>query len=45
MPVFFLALAAFAAGLLATFCTGHPSTAEGRTYPAAGPVTPLSHEG
>jgi hypothetical protein len=40
-----LALAAFAAGLLATFCTGHPSSAGGRTYPAARPTTPLPHEG
>ena len=40
-----LALAAFAAGLLATFCTGHPSSAKGQTYPAAGPATPLPHEG
>ena len=38
------ALAAFAAGLLAAFCTGHPSSAKGRTYPAAGPATPLPHE-
>ena len=38
------ALAAFAAGLVATFCTGHPSSAKGRTYPAAGPATPLPHE-
>jgi fucose 4-O-acetylase-like acetyltransferase len=40
-----LALAAFAAGLIATFCTGHPSSAGGRTYPAARPATPLPHEG
>jgi hypothetical protein len=45
MPVFFLALAAFAAGLLATFCTGHPSTADGRTYPASGPAAPVPREG
>jgi fucose 4-O-acetylase-like acetyltransferase len=40
-----VALAAFAAGLLATFCTGHPSSAQDGAYPAAGPATPLPHGG
>jgi hypothetical protein len=36
-----LSLAAFAAGLLATFCTDHPSGAEEQTHPASGPATPV----
>lgn len=41
-----LALAAFAAGLLATFCTGHPSSVEGRARPASWPpATPVTHSG
>ena len=36
-----LALAAFAAGLLATFSTGHRSSAEDQTHPASGPATPV----
>jgi fucose 4-O-acetylase-like acetyltransferase len=35
-----LVLAAFAAGLLATFCTGHPASAEDHACPAAGPPAP-----
>ncbi|HEX7163911.1 MAG TPA: hypothetical protein VF223_22055, partial [Trebonia sp.] len=31
-----LVLTAFAAGLLAIFCTGHPYNAEDRTRPASG---------
>ena len=40
-----LALAAFAAGLLATFCTGHPSNAGNQVHPAPGPPAPVPHEG
>jgi len=36
-----LPLAAFAAGLLAIFCTGHPSGVEDQTHPASGPATPV----
>lgn len=36
----FLALAAFAPGLLATFCTGHPSTAGEQARPASRPPRP-----
>jgi hypothetical protein len=35
-----LVLAAFATGLLATFCTGHPASAEDHACPAAGPPAP-----
>lgn len=44
-------LAVFAAGLLATFCTGRPSDAghlfgaEGQTHPASGPAKPVTHTG
>jgi fucose 4-O-acetylase-like acetyltransferase len=38
-------LAAFAAGLLATFCTGHPSSAEEGARPAPGPATPVHSHG
>jgi hypothetical protein len=41
----FLVLATFAAGLLATFCTGHPSGAHDRAQPASGPTTPVPHTG
>ncbi len=41
----YLALTAFAAGLLATFCTGHPDNAEGRARPAPGATTPVTSEG
>lgn len=40
-----LALAAFAAGLLATFCTGHPSNPEDQAHPASGSATPVTHRG
>lgn len=35
-----LVLGAFATGLLATFCTGHPAGAEDHACPAAGPPAP-----
>lgn len=38
LPV--LVLAALVAGLLATFCTGHPSSAEGQAHRASGPGLP-----
>lgn len=47
LPV--LALAAFAAGLLATFCTGrpsgtgHPASPGDQAHPASGPTMPVTH--
>ncbi|HET9082333.1 MAG TPA: acyltransferase family protein [Trebonia sp.] len=38
-------LAAFTAGLLATFCTGHPSSAEDQARPASGPPAPAARQG
>jgi fucose 4-O-acetylase-like acetyltransferase len=40
-----LDLTAFAAGLLATFCTGHPSNADGHIHPASGPTAPVTQTG
>jgi hypothetical protein len=40
-----VALAAFAAGLLAVFCAGHPSNPEDRAHPASGPATPVTRGG
>ena len=40
-----LALAAFTAGLLATFCTGHPATAGEQTHPASRPPPPRPRPG